>query len=72
MKPALIAWIAVFSCLPLSGQLQGLHDTATIGTAVGATAAGFSLLDQSGKRHTVESLMGPQGLVLVFFRSADW
>jgi hypothetical protein len=72
MKLALIAWIAAFSCLPLCGQLQGLHDAIQIGPAAGATAPEFSLVDQFGQRRTMESLMGPQGVVLVFFRSADW
>jgi len=56
----------------LCGQLQGLHDATQIGPAAGATAPEFSLLDQFGQRRTMESLMGPQGVVLVFFRSADW
>lgn len=29
-------------------------------------------LDQSGKPRSIESLMGDKGLVLFFFRSADW
>lgn len=70
MKVALIASIAV--ALPLWGQGQGLHDATQIGPAAGSIAAGFSLFDQSGRRHTLESLMEPRGLVLVFFRSADW
>jgi len=72
MNLALIACIAAFSCLPLLGQLQGLHDATQVGPASGATAPEFSLLDQFGQRRTMESLMGPQGVVLVFFRSADW
>jgi hypothetical protein len=72
MKLALMACIAASSCLPLYGQLQGLHDATQIGPAAGATAPEFSLLDQFGQRRTLESLMGPQGIVLVFFRSADW
>jgi len=28
--------------------------------------------DQEGRLRTFESLEGPNGLVLVFFRSADW
>ena len=72
MKRALIQWIAISCCLSLWGQLQGLHDAAQIGPAPGAAAPEFSLLDQFGQRRTMESLMGPDGLVLVFFRSADW
>jgi hypothetical protein len=71
MKLALIACIAASSFLPLCGQLQGLHDATQIGPAAGVTAPEFSLLDQFGQRRTMESLMGPQGVVLVFFRSAD-
>ena len=48
------------------------RDASQIGPAAGAIATGFSLLDQFGQRRTMESLMGPRGLVLVFFRSADW
>jgi hypothetical protein len=72
MKLPLIAWIAASSCLPLWGQVQVPHDATQIGPAAGAIAAEFSLLDQFGQRRTLESLMEPQGLVLVFFRSADW
>jgi hypothetical protein len=72
MKLVLTGWMAAALCLPLWGQLQGLHDAAQIGPATGAIATEFSLLDQFGQRRTMASLMGPQGLVLVFFRSADW
>ena len=32
----------------------------------------FRLLDQEGHSRTLASLMGPKGLMLVFYRSADW
>jgi peroxiredoxin len=32
----------------------------------------FSLLDQKGQSRTLSSVMGPKGLMLVFYRSADW
>jgi hypothetical protein len=70
MRLASLLWIA--AALPLSGQSQGLRDATQIGPAAGAIATNFSLLDQSGQQRTLESLMEPQGLVLVFFRSADW
>jgi hypothetical protein len=69
---ASIACIAASSCPPLWGQPQGLRDATQFGPPVGGIAAEFSLPDQSGRTRTMESLMGPQGLVLVFFRSADW
>lgn len=42
------------------------------GVKVGARIPAFRLVDQSGKTQTLESLRGPKGLMLVFFRSADW
>lgn len=44
----------------------------TPGPAVGAKVPGFSLNDQNEQVRTLESLMGPKGLMLVFYRSADW
>ena len=38
----------------------------------GAKAPGFALADQNGQTRTLESLMGRKGLMLVFYRSADW
>jgi hypothetical protein len=42
------------------------------GVAVGKSAPTFQARDQFGKQQTISSLMGRNGLVLVFFRSADW
>jgi hypothetical protein len=70
MKWPRLVWIASAICLWGQGQL--LQDASQIGPAAGAIAAEFSLLDQFGQRRTLESLMQPQGIVLIFFRSADW
>ena len=43
-----------------------------LGPRVGARMPDFTLLDQSGTPRTLRSLMGPKGLMLVLFRSADW
>jgi hypothetical protein len=74
MNSAILAGIAASSCLSLwgQGQAQGLHDAAQFGPAAGEIAADFSLPDQNGQPRIMESLMARQGLVLVFFRSADW
>jgi peroxiredoxin len=42
------------------------------GPEVGARIPGFSLPDQTGQSRNFAALRGPKGLVLVFFRSADW
>jgi len=40
---------------------------------VGDKALGFTLKDQNGEEHSLESLLNPDGFVaLVFYRSADW
>ncbi len=44
----------------------------SIGLAIGQKAPAFSLHDQFGRVQTLDSLKGPKGTVLLFFRSADW
>jgi hypothetical protein len=57
-------------CLALfAGSLLGQIKT---GPDVGATVPDFSAPDQTGREWTLKSVMGPQGAVLVFYRSADW
>jgi cytochrome oxidase Cu insertion factor (SCO1/SenC/PrrC family) len=47
-------------------------DVSKLGPQVGERVPDFSLKDQSGKAWTLDSIMGPKGAMLVFFRSADW
>jgi len=47
-------------------------DVWKLGPQVGATVPDFSLADQHGKRQTLQSVMGPKGAMIVFYRSADW
>jgi len=47
-------------------------DVETVGPKVGDTLREFSLRDQTGQMRSLKSLLGPNGAVLVFFRSADW
>ena len=47
-------------------------DVSKLGPQVGQRAPDFSLKDQSGKVWTLQSIMGPRGAMLVFYRSADW
>jgi hypothetical protein len=42
------------------------------GPAVGERLPAFEARDQQGRLQRFETLRGPAGLVLVFFRSADW
>ena len=47
-------------------------DLSKLGPQVGDQVPDFSLKDQGGKTWTRQSIMGPNGAMLVFFRSADW
>jgi hypothetical protein len=49
-----------------------LSDASDIGLAAGTAAPEFRLKDQYGQERDRGSLTAPNGLVLVFFRSADW
>ena len=53
-------------------HVSALELLASIGLPVGQKAPAFSARDQFGQEQTLESLKGPQGTVLLFFRSADW
>jgi hypothetical protein len=44
----------------------------SVGLAVGQKAPAFSTRDQLGRVQTLDTLRGPNGTVLLFFRSADW
>ena len=45
---------------------------AKTGPAVGELVPSFSATDQNGRAQALASLMGAKGVMLVFFRSADW
>jgi len=51
---------------------QPAGDASTLGPAVGQALPPFEAKDQHGQPRDFASLKGPNGLVLVFFRSADW
>jgi hypothetical protein len=58
--------------MALSLTASAQPDLATIGPAVGGRVPEFSGVDQFGRTQTLQSVAGPQGTMLVFFRSADW
>jgi hypothetical protein len=47
-------------------------DVARLGPQVNERVPDFNLVEQNGKSRTLQSIMGPNGAMLVFFRSADW
>ena len=44
----------------------------TTGPEIGARVPDFTLPDQDGRPRALGDLKGPGGLLLVFYRSADW
>jgi hypothetical protein len=56
----------------LKAFIEAQNEGATSGIAIGQTAPAFELKDQHGRSHTLKSLMGSKGVLLVFTRSADW
>jgi hypothetical protein len=61
-----IPWLSLAAVAVLYGQ------NIKTGPAAGSPAPDFSALDQAGRTQTLQSIMGPKGAMLVFFRSADW
>ena len=47
-------------------------DVAKLGPQVGERVPDFNLIDQNGKSWTLQGILGRNGAMLVFFRSADW
>ena len=69
MKSALVALsTAAVLLVGLSAQI----DLAKLGPQVGDRAITFTLSDQKGASQTLETVAGPKGTMLVFFRSANW
>jgi cytochrome oxidase Cu insertion factor (SCO1/SenC/PrrC family) len=72
-----LAFAATLSIVASAGQSANPRSAAppdlqTIGPQVGVKVPSFTLPDQDGQPRSLESLLGPKGAMLVFFRSADW
>lgn len=71
-------WLVLpFLALLVTFQLQAQElrariDVSKLGPQVGARVPDFRLTDQTGTVHTLQSIMGRRGAMLVFLRSADW
>jgi len=47
-------------------------EVASLGPQVGEQVPDFSLPDQNGRVWTRDSILGPNGAILLFLRSANW
>lgn len=78
MKAVAIFWSSVtliagmVTAAPQSPPARQRIDVSKLGPQVGERVPDFTLKDQNGKSQTLQSIMGPKGAMLVFFRSADW
>lgn len=65
----LLAGLSVAASVPLA---QSPVPVDALGPQPGARVPDFTADDQAGRTHTLKSLLGPKGAMLVFSRSADW
>lgn len=63
-----LTWVA---CRP-STPTRARVDVSALGPQVGERVPDFNLPDQNGDIWTRQSIMGPNGAMLVFVRSANW
>jgi len=68
---ALSAWILTAGLITFAGAPQQL-DVTRIGPQIGQELPAFTLTDQHATPTTLQSVIGPKGAMVVFFRSADW
>jgi len=72
MKFKSLAWPVVLMCGSASALLPSALGQQIVGLQPGVKAPQIALVDQAGKPETFSTLTGPNGLLLLFFRSADW
>ena len=53
-------------------QERDTVEVAALGPQIGEQVPDFRLPDQNGRYHTLQDIMGPNGAMLLFHRSADW
>jgi len=66
-----VALFTVFSTMA-TAQTGTQIDVSALGPQVGEQMPNFNLPDQNGLRHTLETVRGPNGSLILFHRSADW
>ena len=64
--------LSIFAATSMAQEASRKIDVARLGPQVGQAVPDFNLQDAEGKWWTRDSIMGPQGAMLVFSRSADW
>src|SRR5438132_8111335 len=68
----LVCALVVATAIVGSAQEVRKINVGKLGPQVGATVPDFTLADQHGRKRTLQSVMGPKGAMIVFYRAADW
>lgn len=71
-RTALLGALIAVATVVASAQDVRKVDVSKLGPQIGAAVPDFSLPDQHDKKWTLQSVMGPKGAMIVFYRSADW
>jgi len=73
MALSLLGWhLSPVAAQPQGGSPAAAVDVQRLGPQLGERVPDFSLRDQNGLVRTLQSVMGPNGAMLVLYRSADW
>ncbi len=72
VRHLLVASAIVLACTSSTVWAQAPVDIDTLGPQPGTVVPEFTATDQNGQTHTLKSLLGANGAMLVFSRSADW
>ena len=69
-----VGWRVMQSRTPIEVEMESRTpiDVASLGPQVGEQVPAFSLPDQNGRFRTLDSILGRNGAILLFHRSADW
>jgi len=68
LSPRLLPTLIFFSACAVASAQQAIKT----GPEVGSTLPSFEATDQNGRAQNLQSVLGPKGALLVFYRSADW
>jgi hypothetical protein len=68
----ILATVITMSAVAQAPPPAQVVDVERIGPQVGDVVPHFSAVDQFGRPQTLKSIVGPNGAMLFFNRSADW
>ncbi len=66
------AWLPFIVTFILASALAAQRPGRPVPLKVGEHIPDFHAVDQFGKERRFSDLVGPKGLVLFFYKSADW